>query len=83
MAAPGVPDQGLNQLTPGDQAVITGMGGSARLRNRAAALGLMPGTRIALVRNPAGQPLLVRARGSLIALGRGEASRIYIRPLDS
>jgi len=69
----------LSELEQGTHAVIesipTGDASMTRLRE----LGLLPGTRIQLIRRaPLGDPIEISVRGSLISLRKKEAELIQI-----
>ena len=72
----------LSDLEQGSSAVIeslpTGVASLTRLRE----LGLLPGTRIQLIRRaPLGDPIEISVRGSLISLRKKEAELIEIQSL--
>lgn len=70
----------LPELTPNTLAVIQDMpSGHDQHITRLRELGLVPGTKVKLVRRaPLGGPIEVSVRGSRIALRRAEASHIKI-----
>lgn len=70
----------LNELTAGDSGRIEGYEATARdYRKKLLALGLTPGTELAVVRHaPLGDPIEIAVRGSLLTLRRSEASGIRI-----
>lgn len=47
---------------------------------RFAAMGFTPGSRVTVLNNYGRGPLLVLIHGARVALGRGEASRVLVRP---
>jgi ferrous iron transport protein A len=47
--------------------------------SRLAALGIIPGTVVTALGNAGAGPLIFEARGSRLALGRGQAARIVVR----
>ncbi|HEX8990628.1 MAG TPA: FeoA family protein [Anaerolineales bacterium] len=54
---------------------------SGRLETfRLVSLGFTPGARVAIAQNYGRGPLIVMVRGTRIALGRGEAARIFVQP---
>jgi ferrous iron transport protein A len=71
----GVP---LSSLCPGEQGVVVGMDGGRNVLCRMTSLGFTPGVEVAVVQNHGWGPLIARVRASCVALGRGEASRIYV-----
>jgi len=48
------------------------------LQGRLAAMGLVPGVEIEVLRNSAQGPFLIAVKGSRIALGRGMAQKIQV-----
>ncbi len=54
------------------------LGGGRRFAGRLAALGLTVGTELMVVRNDRSGPLIVMARGTRIAMGRGEAAKVLV-----
>lgn len=70
----------LSSLPIGGKGVIEFAVGGYGLLRRLADMGLTPGTEITVVRNaPFGGPIVVQVRGSSIALGRGVASKVFVR----
>ena len=47
--------------------------------SRMTALGFTPGADVTVVQNYGRGPLIARVRDARIALGRGEADRVYVR----
>ena len=56
--------------------------GCRRRSQRLAELGMTPGTRLEILRTAPGQPLLLRVRGSLLAIDRRSARDVIVRPLE-
>lgn len=77
MALPGV--SRLSMMPPGSRAVVVDIAAGPGLRSRLMQMGLVPGTLVEVVRNGPG-PVLVRVRGVVVALGRGIADKIVVRP---
>jgi len=46
--------------------------------SRLATLGFTPGAKLTMVQNFGRGPLIVSIRGTRIALGRGEAAKVYV-----
>ncbi|MBC7240186.1 MAG: ferrous iron transport protein A, partial [Chloroflexi bacterium] len=44
------------------------------------ALGFTPGAEVTMVRNPGRGPVIVSVLDTSVALGRGQASRVHVRP---
>jgi ferrous iron transport protein A len=68
----------LIELQPGKEAVIRRLEGGRSVLSRLAALGFTPGAVVTVLRNGEHGPLLVSLRGSRVALGRGEATHIFV-----
>lgn len=71
----------LDQLAPGSQAIVRALRGGVGFMSRLAGIGISTGCRIEVIQNPPRGPLLVRVRGTRIALGRGEAAKILVSEL--
>lgn len=67
-------------LATGETAVVCGCNGHHGLMCRLAAMGFTPGSRITVVSNHRHGPILVAVHGSRVALGRGEAAKVLVRP---
>ena len=71
----------LDQLAIGDSAVVHRVDCAPRVGCRLMEMGLLPGTRIEMVRRaPFGDPLEIRVRGYALSLRRSEASGVALRP---
>ncbi|KAF0108136.1 MAG: ferrous iron transport protein B [Anaerolineaceae bacterium] len=68
----------LSDLEAGDLGVVRQLRGGHEFTGRLAAMGFTPGVEISLARNDGRGPILVIARGTRVALGRGEAARILV-----
>lgn len=74
----------LSELATGSTAVIASFTSDAPGLLRLRELGVLPGTRITLVRRaPLGDPIEISVRGSLLSLRQQEAERIDVKPDDS
>jgi len=62
-------------------AVVAGLPGSHGLARRLVALGITTGARIQVLHNWGSGPVIVEVRGARLALGRGQAARILVRPV--
>jgi ferrous iron transport protein A len=69
----------LSTLDAGERGVVVGMGGGRGLLCRMTSLGFTPGAEVTVMQNYGHGPLICRVRNARIALGRGEAGRIYVR----
>jgi Fe2+ transport system protein FeoA len=71
----------LADLCPGQAAEIVSIECERRMSRRLMEMGLLPGTRVRLIRvAPLGDPLELRVRGYALSVRRAEAARIGTRP---
>jgi Fe2+ transport system protein FeoA len=71
--------QTINNLTPGDSAVITEITAPGQIRQRFMDLGLFEGAKVEMLCSaPLGDPILIRVLGTMLALRRSEAATIVI-----
>jgi ferrous iron transport protein A len=70
----------LANVSAGQEAMIESLHGGRGLVNRLAVLGFIPGQKINMIQNFGSGPLIVNVRGTRVALGRGEASGIVVKP---
>lgn len=77
-------DRGLNKnllllssLREGEEGTVHSMSGKRGMTNRLAAMGLVPGTKIKVLRNSWG-PVMVLASNTRVAIGKGQACKILI-----
>lgn len=69
----------LNQLRPGEHAVVRAMYNSGPIRRRLRDLGLIEGTAVTcLGRSPLGDPAAYGVRGAAIALRRADSRTIEV-----
>ncbi len=74
----------LSDLPQGATVTVVSMPSSDSSMMRLRELGLLPGTRIQLVRRaPLGDPMEISVRGSLLSLRRREADLIEVREVES
>jgi ferrous iron transport protein A len=78
MAPPSVP---VTFLSPGEEGEIVEVRGGRGLVKRLAGMGLVRGVRVTMVQWDTSGPLILAVSGSRIALGRGMAVRIMVRPV--
>ncbi len=69
----------LCELRAGTVGVVDRLQGGLHFTTRVAAMGLTPGVEITVIQNHHHGPLLVGVRGTRIALGQGEAEKIFVR----
>jgi Fe2+ transport system protein FeoA len=69
----------LGDVPLGTTVIVTAVGGEGAFRRRIMELGLLPGTRVELVRvAPLGDPLELRVRGCSLSMRRDEARSIAV-----
>ena len=68
----------LSDLAPGEAGAVRELAGGWGFMSRLATLGFTPGAKLTMVQNFGHGPLIVSIRGTRIALGRGEAAKVYI-----
>ena len=74
----------LSEMATGSTAVISSFSSSTPGLLRLRELGVLPGTRITLVRRaPLGDPIEISVRGSLLSLRQQEAEWIDVTPEDA
>mgnify|MGYP000598435706 CR=1 FL=1 len=72
----------LPALGPGGEGIVVLLMGGRGLVRRVAEMGLTPGVRVKIVRrSPFRGPVEVRVRNTIVALGRGVAMKILVKPL--
>ena len=70
----------LDQLLPGESAIVTGLDLQGTARQRLVSLGFVPGQPVtALLRSCFGDPTAYRIMDTVIALRRSDACRVHIR----
>ena len=68
----------LSSLRMGESGTVVRLEGGAGLVGRLAALGFTPGATVEVIRNSHHGPLIVAVLDTHIALGRGQAARVYV-----
>jgi ferrous iron transport protein A len=68
----------LLDLNPGERATFLGIQTGQSFWSRLIAMGFTPGVEVQMMQNYRRGPLLVAVRGTFVALGRGEASRMMV-----
>jgi len=72
----------LDQIKPGQTAVISSINGSDPLSQRLMALGLLEGTTVSLLRRAlGGDPIEIDVMGYALSLRKDEARKIAIEPV--
>ncbi len=69
----------LSALRAGEHGEVVELAGGRGMLSRMSALGFTPGADVTVVQNYGRGPLIARVRDARIALGRGEARRVYVR----
>ena len=70
----------LSAVVAGETVIMEGFEYHGRRAHRLAELGLTPGTPITVLQAAAGQPLLIEVRGTRLAVDRGTAASMRVRP---
>ncbi len=72
----------LDRVGVGSAWLIESVGGERSFRRRLLELGLLPGTRVRVLRiAPMGDPLEIEARDTNLSIRRGQAQGIVVRAL--
>jgi len=69
----------LLNLDVGEKGVVVRIVGGMTACRRLNELGLVPGTKIEMVNKINSGPVMIRVKGSKLALGRGMATKVYIK----
>ena len=68
----------LAELVTGEQATILSFRDLYAAAGRLTSLGFTPSAQVVMTQNYGRGPLIVKVRGTRVALGRGEAARIFV-----
>jgi len=68
----------LTDLRVGEKAIISNLRGGRGVASRLTSLGFTPGAEVRMLQNVGNGPLIVIVRGTRVALGRGEATKIDV-----
>ena len=71
----------LSAVRTGESVQIQRLRGDHQFLSRLASLGFTPGAHLRVVQNYGHGPLIVSLRDTRVALGRGEATKIFVEPL--
>lgn len=71
----------LVSLKEGEEGIVHLISGGRGLIGRLASMGITSGMKIKVLRNIGG-PLIITTNGTRIAIGRGQAQKIFIRHLN-
>ncbi len=70
-------NKALDQFIPGEQGTVLKVGGQGAIRRRLLDMGIIPGTRICLVKTaPMGDPLEITLRGFNLSIRKDDAAYI-------
>jgi ferrous iron transport protein A len=70
----------LSELRNGETAIVLELHGGHGFVGRMAALGFTPGSPVSMIRNSGSGPIIVSVMDTQIALGRGQAAHVRVRP---
>ncbi len=74
----------LSETKPGQIVQVSSIAGQSSFRRRLLELGLVPGTRVELLRvAPLGDPLELLVRGASLSIRKAEAGVIVVEPVAS
>ncbi len=69
----------LAELRSGEEAVVAALAGGHCLLSRMASLGFTHGAEVTVLQNYGRGPIIARVHEARIALGRGEAGKVYVQ----
>jgi ferrous iron transport protein A len=69
----------LDELMPGEHGTVLSFTDGRMVTNRLTSLGFTPGVAVDMTQNYGHGPLIVTVRGTRVALGRGEAAKIFVQ----
>jgi len=70
----------LSEISTGNQVTLTRVMVGMELTSRMTSLGLTPGVTVNVLQNHGRGPIIIDVRGTHVALGRGEADRLFVEP---
>ena len=73
--------QSLSELPRGRRAIVQQISGGQSISNRLLVLGFTIGAEILVKQNPGFGPVIVYVKESRIALGRGEAAKVFVEEI--
>ncbi len=73
----------LGDVPSGGRVRMVGFARHGRRSRRLAEMGINPGTEITVIQADPGQPLLLRVRGSQLAVDRRVANHLLVAPLEA
>jgi ferrous iron transport protein A len=69
----------LSDIPTGERATVLNFRDGRGIAGRLTSLGFTPGAEVSMVQNFGRGPLIVSVRGARVALGRGEAAKIFVQ----
>jgi ferrous iron transport protein A len=72
----------LSMLSAGRQGIVHALTGGRDFGSRVANLGFTPGAPLKVLQNRGTGPVLVSLRGTMVALGRGEAAQVLVKEIE-
>lgn len=73
----------LSESQPGKKYLVLEIKDESRLMNRLSSMGLTCGSPIEICQNHRKQPVLIFARDTLLAIGRGESEKIMVGGVEN
>ena len=70
----------LSEVSTGHQVTLTKVMVGLELTSRMTSLGLTPGVKVNVLQNHGRGPIIIDVRGTHVALGRGEADKLFVEP---
>ncbi len=71
----------LSEVCAGARGIVRQLRGGKQFASRVTALGFTLGTPVVVVENYGRGPIIVEARDTRVALGRGEAAKMFVEAL--
>jgi ferrous iron transport protein A len=71
----------LSELPRGARGLVSCLPKAHGLAKRLIALGLTPGSEVEILQNRGKGPLIVEVHGARVAMGRGQARQVAVKPL--
>ncbi len=71
----------LTLLRPGEAGIVVNLQGGPNFRSRLYAMGIAPGSTVRVLNVYQRGPIIIEVGGARLALGRGMASRVFVRRL--
>lgn len=68
----------LNSIKAGCYAEILGISGGEGIRDKVLSLGLLPGKTVQVISNRKNGPVIIKANGTRLILGKGMSEKIHV-----